>query len=141
MISAFWSVWYLYKNSLYIRLYFMWFLAKISKYVTSSLNQPTVPLMTQYLPGNAAPGGSSGSPQGWLWHAAVGSSSSVEPNTFSPWFHFHFHFFWDFHFLWKFNLSLDCFSICMVYYGVIFGCNRTKKKCSPLFRFPLYISL
>lgn len=34
----------------------MWFLAKISKYVTSSLNQPTVPLMTQYLAGNAAPG-------------------------------------------------------------------------------------
>jgi len=35
-------------------LYFVLFLTKVSKYVTSSLNQPTMPLMTQYLRCNAA---------------------------------------------------------------------------------------
>lgn len=35
-------------------LHFVQFLTKISKYITSSLNQPTTPLMTQYLWCNAA---------------------------------------------------------------------------------------
>lgn len=37
-----------------IWLYFVQFLTKINKYITSSLNQPTTPLMTQYFTCNAA---------------------------------------------------------------------------------------
>lgn len=143
MISLFWSVFYLYKTSLYIRLYFMWFLTRISQYMTSSHHQPTMPPMTQYSGCNAAaveaqPGSRDASVMhccrqflGWRakylfslgfisTFVSSGTSVSYGGLTFP-----------------SMALAFE-WSAC----GVIIGCNGSKEECFPLFQSPrLYVSL